>query len=172
MLDLTGLKVSHEDIEGPIQTRIGPSGAKVLGISEDTVYGSSNRVGPLFYLADPEAISLGFLVDREKPGFGYRRFDQWTSVYSAASAMPPAVLRGIARMAGVHVYNDKDDAVYANDAYVAMHASSTGERTVRLRRPAIVVDAVSGRRVAEGTDRFTTQMTAGQTGLWRLESSS
>jgi hypothetical protein len=47
--------------------------------------------------------------------------------------LPPEVLRAMAQQAGVHIYSDKNDAVYVCEDYLAIHTCrDAAERTVHL----------------------------------------
>ncbi|MBR6470690.1 MAG: beta-galactosidase [Victivallales bacterium] len=53
--------------------------------------------------------------------------------FSAYAGLPPAFLREIAREAGVFLYSEDDDAIYANASYLAVHTSKRpGPRTIHL----------------------------------------
>ena len=41
-------------------------------------------------------------------------------------------LRAFCRAQGVHLYSETDDVVYVNAQYVAIHATTAGEKTIRL----------------------------------------
>ena len=53
--------------------------------------------------------------------------------YSAYAGLTPEFLRKIAREAGVFIYSEDDDAIYANASYLAVHTSKRpGPRTIHL----------------------------------------
>ncbi len=57
---------------------------------------------------------------------------EWTSVYLASPDIPAPVLRGIARHAGVHLYSEDGDVLYATPELLSVHTVSGGKRTFRL----------------------------------------
>jgi hypothetical protein len=63
-----------------------------------------------------------------------------------------------------------DDFVAANNWLLTLCASNDGPRTVRLPRRATVIDAMTGARVANGTDRFDVTLKFGETAVWKMES--
>ena len=69
------------------------------------------------------------------------------------------MLRGIARHAGAHLYNEEGDVLYATPDLLGFHTVSGGERNFKLPRPVEVVydllcDRVLGRDVAQFCDKL------------------
>ncbi len=83
--------------------------------------------------------------------------DGWTSVYSFEyGPMTPAAIREILRKAGVHLYVEGEDPVYANERLLAIHTKTGGEKSISLPRPCRrVVNVLTGKTVAENTSTFT-----------------
>ena len=134
-----------------------------------TFWGTDMRLGPLFTVDDRDATTLGTVVinqGRCEPGFAIRETPHWTSVYSAAPNIPPGVLRVIAHHAGVHIYSESEDVMYADRNFVALHTVRAGLKTVHLPHRANVWDAYDGRLVAENCTRFNDDMAAGATHLY------
>ncbi|RLD68464.1 MAG: hypothetical protein DRI98_11780 [Bacteroidetes bacterium] len=53
------------------------------GLSEDLFWGTTNPIGPVFYLKDKDAVELGEVVHSMglcMPGFGVKTFDNWNSI--------------------------------------------------------------------------------------------
>jgi hypothetical protein len=82
--------------------------------------------------------------------------DGWTSVYAYAyETMTPQALRDVLAQAGVHLYVEGVDPVYANERLLAVHCKEGGEKTISLPRPVgKVLDILSGTVVAENTASF------------------
>ena len=57
-------------------------------------------------------------------------------------------LRSLAADAGVWLYNDTDDVVYANSAFLVLHAATGGRKTVKFPRKADVADVFTGEILA------------------------
>ena len=96
--------------------------------------------------------------------------DGWTSVFAPAPNLPGDALHDLAQQAGVHVYSDALEPLYANGRFLAAHTRDGGERTFRLPRKCVrVTELFSGQVVAENTDTFTTRLAAPDTVLYRLE---
>jgi hypothetical protein len=127
------------------------------------------RVSPRFYSDDPQAQVLGTLAGLDKPGLVMKKQNGWTSIYSAAPILPAALIRGFARAAGVHIYSDAGDVVYADRNYVAIYAPGGGTRTVRLPRKGRVTDAVEEKVLAESSAEVVVKMAANETKILRVE---
>jgi len=127
------------------------------------------RVSPQFYSDDPQAQVLGKLAGVERPGLVVKKLPGWTSVCSAAPILPAALLRNIARAAGVQIYSAAGDMVYADRDYVALYAPGGGTRTVHLPRRSRVTDALEGKVIAESAKDFPLQMAPNSTVILRVE---
>jgi hypothetical protein len=127
------------------------------------------HVAPRFYGDDPGAVVLGKLAGLNRPGLLVKEQDGWTSVYSSAPILPAALLRGIARAAGCHLYTDAGDVVYADNNFLAIYSPSGGRRTVHLPRAARVVDLIEGKALAENSAEFEIEIPANTTRLFALE---
>ena len=140
------------------------------GVPQDLFWGTNAPLGPLFHLRDPEATVLGQVVyslGRCKPGFGVKRFDDWVSIYVAAPNIPAPVLRGIARCAGVHLYNDAGDVLAGTRDLLAVHTLSGGRREFHLPgRAEIIYDLYAERTVARRTNRFSVELDPVSSALW------
>ncbi len=139
-------------------------------LDQDLFWGTNNKLAPLFYVDDPEARVLGQVVYSQgncKPGFAVRSFPEWTSVYSAAPNLPAAVLRGIARFAGVHIYSDAGDVLQATRQLLGVHTTGGGRRSFRLpRRVEVVHDLLTDRTVARDTAEFEVDLPRASTSLF------
>jgi len=164
MADLTGMRFGiGEHAWGPLIHITDYEHPITQDLSQDLFWGTNARLAPLFHLEDPNVRVLGEVVysqGRCKPGFGVREFADWASIYVAAPNLPPAVLRGMARYADVHLYSEAGDVLYATSQLLSVHTVSGGARTLRLPRPVeVVYDLFEKQVVAQGTDRF--QVTLG-----------
>jgi len=95
--------------------------------------------------------------------------DGWTSIYSSAMQLPPALMRNIARSAGVHVWLDSDDALYTDGQHVGLHAATAGTKTVRLPSPCRVFNARSGQAITTDGLTVSIPLRQAETALFRLE---
>ncbi|MBM3501473.1 MAG: hypothetical protein FJX74_22695 [Armatimonadetes bacterium] len=140
-------------------------------------YGPTDPLEPVFFAMPSRGevlgtISVPSLVDKGEPrewaGLIALEGEDWTSLYSAAPDVPTEVLRPIARRAGVHVYLDTGDAVWANGSLLAVHALTAGDKHIRLPHPADVSDPATGSPIGTQAAEFTVAMTAGETRRFTL----
>jgi hypothetical protein len=152
------------------------------------------RIGPRFYVNDPEATVLGRLAGIveeppysprrggrgrrggqaqprvNQPGLVVTKQDGWTSVYSSAPIVSHELIRGIAKAAGCQIYSEAGDVVYANRDFVVVYAANGGgTRTIHLPQKARVIDLVDERTVAENADEFQLTLEPNTAVLLRLE---
>ena len=74
----------------------------------------------------------------------------------------------IARVAGVHLYIETEDVVWAAREMLAVSVYEPGTRTVRLPRTATVQDLYSGEQVAAAARSFEARFEACATRLFAL----
>ena len=94
-------------------------------------------------------------------------YADWASVYSAAPNLPSPVLRGIARYAGVHLYSEAGDVLYATPQLLCVHTVAGGARTFALpRQVEIVYDLYERQVIAQDTDRVQITLAPRSTALY------
>ncbi len=79
-----------------------------------------------------------------------------------------AELRAFLIGAGVHVYIDNGDVIYAGNGFVGIHAASEGEKIVRLPQRCRVTPVFGSKFAAEATDSIPLQLTQYETALFAL----
>jgi len=134
-----------------------------------TVWGTEMRLGPLFTVADSNTITLGTVVinqGRCEPGLAIRETPDWTSVYSAAPNLPPTLLRELVRYAGVHLYSESDDVMYADRNFIALHTVRSAQKTIRLPHPADVWEMYTHVKLGSNCAEFTDLVQSGDTRLY------
>jgi hypothetical protein len=122
----------------------------------------------LVMVEDPEAIALGTLQDRPETTLAMKSMGHWTSIYTLNPVLPAGFLRALARRAGVHIYNDQDDTLYASRSYLTLAANLAGRRRIQLPRRADVFDPFTGDRLWQGVSAFEQDFQAKETVIWRL----
>jgi hypothetical protein len=177
MTDLTGFKFGQGNSPwGPFMHVTNFAHPITRGLPQDWFWGTTNPIGPLFHLEDPDATTLGQVVyslGRCKPGFGVKTFNAgdpqaaWSSVYIATPDVPAPVLRGIARFAGVHLYNEDGDVLYATPELLSVHSVSGGPRSFRLPRTVeVVYDLFSEKTLARNVNLFEVTIPPASTQLY------
>ncbi len=79
-------------------------------------------------------------------GAGYR------AVFVGGLSVPPDLLRSIAERAGAHIYCDTNDMIDGDEHFLAISATSAGDKVVRLRKRARVTDALTGAVITTGSE--------------------
>jgi hypothetical protein len=141
-------------------------------LARDLSWGTNAKLAPLFFVDDPGARVLGEVVYSQgncRPGFALKEFPEWRSIYSAAPNLPAPVLRAVARFAGVHIYSDAGDVLYANKSFLGIHTLAGGERTIRLpRRAPGIADLVAGQVIARDVAEFRAVLEPRSTSLYNI----
>jgi hypothetical protein len=122
---LTGFRFEVLLEPGPMQIRVESTG-KV----EATVFGTRKPQKPRFAVLDTDAEVLGRWVDNSRPAFVRKAEKGWTSVYVGAAPLTVDVLRSLAQDAGVALWSDRTDIVYATRDAATVIATEEGERTL------------------------------------------
>ena len=99
-------------------------------------------------------LPLGHVEGRDEVAVAMNRLKDWTSIYTLHPVLPSAFPRVLARQAGVHIYDDRDDTFYASRSYSCLNADGAGERTLRFPHPADLFDAFTGQRLARRITEF------------------
>ena len=97
--------------------------------------------------------------------------DGWTSVYAFEyKTLTSAVLKDIMRNAGVHLYTDGPEPVYANRRLLAIHTKDGGEKEIALPMDCMTVRDVYADKTIAVTDRkFTYRFRSPDTVLFELQ---
>jgi hypothetical protein len=130
MQRLTGFQyeVLHEP--GPMQIR---TRTEIGG--DMPIFGTRKPQKPRFAVIDEGVEVLGRWVDNGRPAFVRKRMKGWTSVYVGAAPLTVDVLRWLAQEAGVSLWSDMPDIVYATRDAATVIATAAGQRTITFPRP-------------------------------------
>jgi hypothetical protein len=113
-------------------------GLEMLEDAEQTIatpwgdYGFRKQTQPLFAVADDLATVLGTYAASGRPGLAFKKQGQALSIYSGMGPLPGPVLRELARLAGVHLYNEGSDPVYVTSGLIGVYADRDGDLSLRL----------------------------------------
>jgi hypothetical protein len=176
MTDLTGFKFGiGRSYWAPFMHLTNFTHPITHGLPQDLFWGTTRMIAPIFHLADAEATELGQVVftgGRCQPGFGVKTFhagapQAWNSIYVATPTLPASVLRGVARFAGVHLYSEDGDVLYATRDLLAVHTVSGGCRSFKLpRRVEVVYDLFNRRPVSANAAQFEAHLAPKSTALY------
>jgi len=169
---VAGMTLEEAGAEVPLTVWMDPERIPMAD-GEDIRFGWINPempASPVLAVTDPEAEPLGFL-HTGRVGFARRRHAEWTAIFSAPPHIPPAVLRAIFREAGVAIYADSNEVIYANQSLLVCCASSRGKKTLTIPGHPDLVDALSGERIRPVDGRHHLPMKRHETRIfWRERS--
>jgi hypothetical protein len=173
---LTGIPIRAPRDPAPMPLRIHVTDPRtgMPGEVVDTGAGSGTP-----FTVDPTEQGAGLEVwgrcpDTDQPVFVRRQMENWVSWYTVTSVLPPKLYRFLALEAGVHVFNQRDDTLYANRSFLTVHANGNGPRTLRFPGPATVADAISGESLLQGGREVEISLQHGETRIlrWAVSESS
>ncbi len=167
MEELTGVPLTL--VETPVSWRIQPAkAASEWGWTNPVPIGEGRQGGVLAIPKAPDGVVLGMIEGTDHPALVATETNDSLTVFSSVPRLPAGLLRTVARKAGVHLYIDTEDIVWASRDLLAISVNAAGPRTVRLPRPCRVVDLWSGQHVADNTAEFTVEIPEKGTALLRL----
>ncbi|MGQ9732596.1 MAG: hypothetical protein ACUVX8_15160 [Candidatus Zipacnadales bacterium] len=132
MTELVGIKLREIDEE--LTLRLSPrEGAatyahRLIGLSDRM--NPSLTLGPLFVPAEGDVVLR--LEPGGLPGLAKKEVRGATTFFSTLPHLPPSILRQVYLDAGVHVYVDTDDCIYADGDWFAIHSGQPGPRLVNF----------------------------------------
>ncbi len=122
---------------------------------------------PGIFAEDGEAIA--HFLDTKKPSLSVKKHDGFTSVYCGSKFLSADVIKEIARFAGCHIYSDTDDVLYANNDYVAIHASKSGTKKIHLPCTASAFEEYEEKYYSQNSEYIELDMLKGETKMFRLD---
>jgi hypothetical protein len=122
---LTGFTFSVLQDPGPMQIRL-----EHAAEDGETIFGTRKPQKPRFAVLDTDVAVLGRWVDNGQAAFARKQRSGWTSIYVGAGPITVHTLRRLATEAGVPLWSDRPDIVYAIRDAVTVIATSAGKRTL------------------------------------------
>jgi beta-galactosidase len=172
MRQLTRMNLQRAERPDRVQARIvlTEDGARLGAYPAERPHliGHEHVWAQLISVEDKEAVVLGTLEGRREVALAMKQMRSWTSVYTLNPVLPAAFLRALARHAGVHLYNDRDDTLYASRSFLTLAADAAGRREIQLPRRCDVFDPFTGERLGRGVKTFEHGFQAKETVIWRL----
>ncbi|MFP4144088.1 MAG: beta-galactosidase [Phycisphaeraceae bacterium] len=112
------------------------------------------KFSPFFVVDDPDATPLGTLRGAREPGFAVKQVGNMKSVYLAGPCPSPELMMNIFRDAGVHLYSDTPDIIYANARYVTFCVNGAGRKVLRLPEKVDLYEALEQKLLAKNADHY------------------
>jgi len=123
---------------------------------------------PEFYAEDKNAKTCAYILENGHPALSVKECDGFTSVYCASKYLSSDIVRNIARFAGCHIYTDSDDVLYANKYYVAIHATKSGTKTIKLPQKCKVTEVYENKVYCENSDIIEFNLNRGETKMFEI----
>ncbi len=98
----------------------------------------STKLEPSYFAIPEGATILGEYSQTGLPSFVVKEFREgpvethWTSVFLGEPVVNAALIRGLAQMAGAHVWNFHEDVVHVRAPFCTIHCSGAGPRAITL----------------------------------------
>lgn len=169
MNDLTSVKMAAYRKTQKASLKTADSKNPLLKDYENRIFSVNCQLNPCFYSIDNSAEVLG-RFDDGLPGFVYKKLDSGAvSIFCSIPGIPPPVLRNIAESAGVHLYVNTNDAVYATSDFFGIHSASAGRKEIKLMGKKNIYDPFTRQTVGTDTDVISIDMQKNETGIFELQ---
>jgi hypothetical protein len=131
------------------------------------------RMEPSYFAIPEDATVLGEYTQTGLPSFVVKEFNQerdvkqhWKSVFLGEPIVTPALLRALAHMAGVHVWNYQGDVVHVRMPFLTVHTTGGGPRTLTMPNKWSAYNLGTNQWVASDSSSIRFQATDGSTHLF------
>lgn len=89
------------------------------------------RVYEKYYVDDKNAVVLGhFYAGNHEAAVACTEKDGWKSVFCGGFNLTTDFLRGVAEWAGINIFSQTNDVIYADGSLVVFHSSENGDKTL------------------------------------------
>jgi hypothetical protein len=139
----------------------------------DRAIGGAAHMEPSYFAIPEEATVLGEYTATGLPSFVVKEFNQdrdptqhWKSVFLGEPIVTPGLLRALAHMAGVHVWNYQEDVVHVRPPFLSVHCTGAGPRTLTLPNKWSAYNLQSSQWLQSESSSIRVQATDGSTHLF------
>ncbi|MGN0866820.1 MAG: hypothetical protein ACI4SG_03975 [Oligosphaeraceae bacterium] len=129
-------------------------GSLQLELMDGALAGNDYTVNTRFQVVDEEARPMGFYKDGKQVAVAEKN----KVYFYGAPALSRDFLRDVARQAGIHLYLESGDNLYASRDVITIHANQRGEKTILLPEATDVVDACTGEILARNATQVSFPM--------------
>jgi len=145
--EATGFSVRQHQSDSAVVTPTA-DGRTWLGLSEP--WGPATNINPLFSVIPERGDRILAAFGDGSPALVLRETKDGKEVFLATPAITPELIRGLAKISGVHLYTEADASVWAHRNLASIHALTNGTLTVTWPQPGTTHDLYSGRRYGFG----------------------
>lgn len=165
MSELTGLGMVQIE---PTPGRVKPANTEWLGLTgEQGDFGTEMVLEPCWAVDPDGALVFGTYANGQAAA-GAKEGPDGLRAYIGAVRCPAAILRGLARRCGVHIYSEQDDVILTDGKFLSITATSPGAKTVQLPEPRRVVSAFDGSELWSAVDALALDLQLGETRSYLL----
>lgn len=123
---------------------------------------------PGLYARDGDGESIAHFLDTGAPSITIKDNGDFTAVYYASKHISANIVRELSRMAGVHIYCDSDDVLYANNSYLTFHAATSGKKRITLPKTETLKEVYSGKVYAKNSSTCEFELLKGETLMFEI----
>ena len=120
------------------------------GIGLAQAFGVQKAIKPLFAAHDVAGSETLATYPDGSVAVAMRQTDGGASVFVGAPGLTSELVRTVARKAGVHLFTQSDCNVYANGAFLALHACQDGPVKIDTGRPGPIRDVLIEQAIGRG----------------------
>ncbi len=136
--------------------RLPDNAEAILRFPDGGCVGDDGPTAPL-YRVNPQS-GVKVLAEYESvpgaAGAAERMYGKGRSVFYGVDYLNPEFLRQLARQAGVHIYSESNDILYANSHFLTFHAATPGPKYVIFPAPTDVIDIFTGEVLTRGVKQW------------------
>lgn len=124
---------------------------------------------PGFYIEEDEELTvLGRYCLDGRIAYAMKEVDGFISAYCTTQVIRSELIASMAEFAGCHVFSHSDDVLFANENFVAVHASYTGSRRIYLKKSCNPYEVYEKRYYGNNVSYIDVDMYFGETKMWSL----
>jgi len=160
-----------KDIRGGVRFGIGVDQWEIDRLSVPGRSPLAPDIEPVIVADDDNAQVFARLEGLGLPGLVCNRSMGRVDVFSLVPAPPWRFLRNLAAECGAHVWCKSGDVIYADNRFVALHATTKGQKRIMFPYKVDVVDLRTGERFGEGLDFIEFEAAKGETKIFGIRQS-
>ena len=125
-----------------------------------------------FYIDDDSVTELGKYSFNDKCALAMKKNnDGVTDVYCATRILHAELITSLAEYMGCHIFNNKEDCIYANNNFVTVHAYYTGKHIIKLREKCNPFEVYEKKYYGKNVDTLEIEMKKGDTLMFSINDS-
>ena len=111
---------------------------------------------------------LGRYCANGEIAYALKENDGFVSAYCCTQVIRSDLIASLAKYSGCHIYTTSEDVLYANENFVAIHASYSGKRTIHFKKPCSPYELYEEKYYGENVTSIELDMKLGQTKMFKV----